>query len=461
MRRELFIATALLTLCLQFGAVRGQTGTTYTLHVGAWGDDASIGNSGVGVEIRTHSYPIPSSDTDHAFWVGNNLANGGFIQFGYELQKSRYCLYGHRVGDHTSCNGSYDNIANGDARWFWQYWPNVTVLDFYFGIGAVNSAGPDGTWHTYQILPATRGWSFVLDGKTVANMNVFQSTNSNDRVYVNAEEVTSSPSSSGDLGPVEFRNLAYYNQSWSEVKSLMAQTDCVAVTGEVTPNCGINIPYGITVLGPNHILAGSGQQLRKSRELLWGVLYSGTILITRPAPPYCAYHYELAFNATHSEEITGSLSSDGPVNFYVMTDSFFQTGQRNGYKGCVITDTSNGLLFSRVGVTSLSVDFTVNDPGTYHFYLQNMNTNATANVKYSFSVAASNTTSATFQGWTGDITSAPPRVTLTTNSPKPMQTIWAVNNSQSYVALAVTVIAIIVVGGIIMKRRGHRSSAGS
>jgi hypothetical protein len=125
------------------------------------------------------------------------------------------------------------------------------------------------------------------------------------------------------------------------------------------------------------------------------LLYSGSILIRRPASPYCDYHYTLPFVATHSEEITGSLSSDGPVNFYVMTDSFFQTGQRNGYRGCVIPESSNGLLFSRVGVTSLSVDFTVNNPGTYHFYLQNMNTNATANVKYSFSVAGGNTTSVT------------------------------------------------------------------
>ena len=125
------------------------------------------------------------------------------------------------------------------------------------------------------------------------------------------------------------------------------------------------------------------------------LLYSGSILIRRPASPYCDYHFTLPFVATQSEEITGSLSSDEPVNFYVMTDSFFQAGQRNGYRGCVITDTSNGLLFSRVGVTSLSVGFTVNDPGTYHFYLQNMNTNATANVKYSFAVAGSNTASVT------------------------------------------------------------------
>jgi hypothetical protein len=125
------------------------------------------------------------------------------------------------------------------------------------------------------------------------------------------------------------------------------------------------------------------------------LLYSGSILIRRPASPYSDYHYTLPFVATQSEEITGSLSSDGPVNFYVMADSFFQTGQRNGYRSCVITDSSNGLLFSRVGVTSLSVDFTVNNPGTYHFYLQNVNTNATATVKYSFSVAGSNTTSVT------------------------------------------------------------------
>ena len=231
MRKAILFVIALLVLCLQSEVVHGATGTVYSLHVSAWGDNSSIGNSGVGAEIRTYSYAIPSSEkAHHSFWVGDNLANGGFIQFGYELLKAgRYCLYGEAVIDHIICKGSYDSIANGDARWFWQYWPNGSVVDFYSGIGTANSAGPDGAWHTYQIMPnIAGGWSFVFDGKTVANMNVFQWTNSKDRVYVAAEEVTESSSASGSLGPVEFRNLTYYNQNWSQVKYLTAGSDCVA-----------------------------------------------------------------------------------------------------------------------------------------------------------------------------------------------------------------------------------------
>src|SRR5208282_1890158 len=126
--------------------------TSYDLLVTAWGDNGAIGNSGVGVEILTRSYAIPSSDNDHAFWVGDNLANGGFIQFGYALQQTNYyCLYGRVVGGYSTCSGSTDYITNGNARWFWEYFPNIYVADYYYGTGVSNLA--DGTWHTYQILP--------------------------------------------------------------------------------------------------------------------------------------------------------------------------------------------------------------------------------------------------------------------------------------------------------------------
>lgn len=237
----------------------------YALQVGASGDDASRGSSGIATRIRTRVYSV-SADYGNSFWVGETLQNGGFIQFGYQLSSpGYYCLYGETVGAQTICYGSADTIGYNDARWFWQYWPNPYVIDFYSGIGPANSAGPDGSWHLYQILPnEANGWTFVLDGNAVSNMNNFQWAPSRDPLFVVAEEVTSRASASGRLGPVEFKDISYSKQDgWHQVDSLHAISTCVGA------NSGCSIPYGLKVLGSDHIIAGTGEQPRENGELLW------------------------------------------------------------------------------------------------------------------------------------------------------------------------------------------------
>ncbi len=239
--------------------------TPYAMQVGALGDDASRGSSGIATRIRTRVYSV-SADYANSFWVGETLQNGGFIQFGYELSSpGYYCLYGETVGTQTICNGAADTIGYNDARWFWQYWPNPSVIDFYSGIGPSNSAGPDGSWHLYQILPnEENGWIFVLDGNAVSTINNFQWAPSRDPLFVVAEEVTSRASASGRLGPVEFRDLSYSKQDgWHQVESLQAISTCV----EADSSC--SIPYGLKVLGSDHIIAGTGEQPRENGQLLW------------------------------------------------------------------------------------------------------------------------------------------------------------------------------------------------
>ena len=237
----------------------------YALQIGAYGDDASRGSSGIATRIRTRVYSV-SVDYGNSFWVGEMLQSGGFIQFGYQLSSpGYYCLYGETVGTQTICYGSADTIGHDDARWFWQYWPNPGIIDFYSAIGPASSAGPDGSWHLYQILPnAANGWTFDLDGNTVSAINNFQWAPSRDPLLVVAEEVTSRASASGKLGPVEFRDLSYSKQDgWHQVESLQAISTCIGAD----PNC--SVPYGLKVLGSDHIIAGTGEQPRENGELLW------------------------------------------------------------------------------------------------------------------------------------------------------------------------------------------------
>ena len=243
----------------------------YGIQVGAYGDDASKGNMGVGAEIRTSIAPPVGQDMADSFWVGDNLQNGAFIQFGYALSRpGYYCLYGETTGDQGRCLGSVEQLGFGDVRWFWEYWPNPTIMDFYYAVGPANSTGPDGSWHLYQVSPdPVNGWRFILDGHAVWNFTIFQAVKSRDPAYMVAEEITGGPSTSGSLGPVEFRNLQYRNNSrtWTRVTSLRAISRC----GNTNSNCGLSIPYGVTALGPNDIIAGTGEQLTQTGVVLWSV----------------------------------------------------------------------------------------------------------------------------------------------------------------------------------------------
>jgi len=235
----------------------------FNLQVGATAESASLGNIGIRADIRTHIYGVMKPDLADAFWVGNNLENGSFIQFGFILQPGSYCLAGKITGDHVDCRSKYELIGGSDARWFWEYWPNASNPDFYFGTGGNNSAGQEGSWHNYEIEPdAENGWAFILDGHQVGNFSV-QSTPSKDPAYMVAEKVTLSLAP-GSLGPVEFRNLDYLKlDGWHNSTALYALVGC-----GVNPVCITN-PYGISLEGANQIIAGSGLAQPQDRDLLW------------------------------------------------------------------------------------------------------------------------------------------------------------------------------------------------
>jgi len=236
--------------------VKADSGNSF--QIGAYADGGSQGNFGVQVEIRTHIYSSNPGDFDY-FWVGDDLANGGFIQFGYSFSPGRYCLQGEIVaGTVATCPGGSANIGLSDARWQWEYWPNENGDTNYLGIGPSNSAGSNGTWHSYSILPNTNdGWDFVLDGQRVASVS-FTPSQSINAAYFVAEKVTSSNPET--LGPVEFRNLAYLTSNgWQTAIQLYTVYDCGLST-----ICEVFNPYGLSLLGPNDVIAGFGLPVPKA-----------------------------------------------------------------------------------------------------------------------------------------------------------------------------------------------------
>jgi hypothetical protein len=234
-----------------------------SLQAGARGDDASTGNMGVRAEIRTHLYRAGPGEFDY-FWVGTVLQNGAFIQFGYAFEPGYFCLEGALVNGNFQCDGSFALLSDLDARWQWQYWPNIYGTDFYYEIGPLNSAGTNGTWHQYSITSGTSGnLSFVLDRQQVASVG-FRLQPSKEPPMLVAEKVTTSNEVSS-LGPVEFENLSYSKgNDWRAVDSLVSLNGCGIDRG-----CSTSNPYGVSPEGPNHIIAGSGGAILKSGQLLW------------------------------------------------------------------------------------------------------------------------------------------------------------------------------------------------
>ena len=286
--------------------------TGHHVQIGAWGNQDSVGNEGVQVEILTNSYNASGQD---AFWVGDVVSNGAFVQYGYSILPSGYyCLSGHVIDNGTSCTGIADNVGFSDARWFWEYFPNMqTVSDWYYGFGSANSAGINDTWHLYTILPSASGdWSFELDGLTVYSTN-FPSATSSAAAHVVAEKAAGSYLT--QLGPVEFRNLAYLGNDtlWHGTSSLNPIDGCGY--GDSMP-CNMIIPYGVAAVRANDIVAGSNVSAPVFDQPIWVRQSSCSMYATLTA---AADVGTAPLNVTFKESVAAS-------NGNVSTDWWFGDG---------------------------------------------------------------------------------------------------------------------------------------
>jgi len=327
------LTIVMMVLILTTSRTAATAQTQKSVQVGVWGDDASRGNLGVRVEIRTHSYEAHPTVLDY-FWVGNNLENGAFIQFGYGLEPGYYCLKGSFVGGNADCEGIHELVEGSDARWQWQYWPDLRRRDFYYEIGPSRSAGMNGTWHLYSILPNAEGeWDLILDNERVANV-AFHSVRSNDPAYIVAEKGYSLELA-GNLGPAEFRNLGYLKEDgWHTSESLVALRACT-----VSAICGSHFPYGVAVTAPGQIIAGSSIEGVPNGELVWtsgfftlnvdvgsgNGFYVGSVMGARPfessasveIPRNMFAHVSLLSSKTPTPGVLGMLGAEDEFHAWV------------------------------------------------------------------------------------------------------------------------------------------------
>jgi hypothetical protein len=314
------MAVLVVTLGLLAQAGGAYSQNQSSIQVGAWGDDASRGNMGVRVEIQTHTYDGYPGVLDY-FWVGDNLADGAFFQFGYAIQPGYYCLKGEQINGKFSCLSTSEQIMDSDVRWLWQYWPNQYRKDFYYEIGPAGSAGVNSTWHLYSITPnSTNGWAFEIDDRVVAHADS-PLASSTDPAFIVAEK-TSPSELRGQLGPVEFRNLAYLrSDGWHPASSFVALVNCGDGSTCLESTIGVAAP------APNHIIVGSGVSKHADGELLWTIGFVNLDVIVHPETQF------YVTTLSHTQLFTGNASVRVPEGMFAYVSLLAPATRAKGFLG--------------------------------------------------------------------------------------------------------------------------------
>lgn len=259
-------ALALALLLLMAGAVQAE----YWFQTGARATGNTDHNNGASVQIQTIA-PQSVTSGSVAFWVGETLSNGAFIQMGYSVSNQTGNLSTNCTP--SGCAGSVF-IKAGDAEWFYEYFNPGSNSTFYGKTGPDGSAGLNGTFHTYSFYSLASTWYFLFDNRTVGSVNLGAS-DSGPYQPIAIGEIANTSSAKTYMKNVNFANLsAYKYQMWLPVQSAYG-----TVNYGVGSKTNIANPYGVQELGTrtNYFAVGSGLPTSNNNTKLWSLGYRLTV----------------------------------------------------------------------------------------------------------------------------------------------------------------------------------------
>lgn len=258
-----------LFVVFSLAAIANMANANYWFQFGARGGPTSEFNSGASLTIQTIA-PQAVSTGAPAFWVGEDLANGAFIQVGYLVVNQTasypsYCSLG------LGCT-QYENINAGQAEWFYEYFPaNYQGSAFLGAIGPAGSVGTNGTMNTYGFYANGTEWKVLFDGKAVGNVNLGAAT-SGPHSPVSFGELANATNNGSVVRPVVMSNLSVYNgASFTPVTSAYSYRGF----GDGSQQ-GVIVPYGVQELEDrvNYFAIGSGLAMPVNGTQLWGAGYN-------------------------------------------------------------------------------------------------------------------------------------------------------------------------------------------
>ncbi len=386
-------------------------GAQYWFQSGARGGQSSQFNSGASVTIQTFIDNNTGSGSI-AFWVGEDLQNGAFLQTGYviENQSGRYPTY----CDMNGCS-QYEYISAGAPEWFYEYFPPGNSNNFLGAVGPNDSAGANGTFHTYGFHSQGSNWTFTFDGANLGKINLGANTSGYNDV-VAFGEVANTSGTNTYVSPVKFYNLSIYRFG----NIIPAPTGFSYIGYGVGSQSLLSNPYGVEEIGSraNAFEVGSGLQEPRNDYPLWQSSFSLSVQ---------SKYGNVSGNGLYIASRTVSINAPSYVYFANNTREAFTgwTGSGAGsYTGIAnstvvlmygnISETANWQLQYLVNVTSLHS--TVHGNGWYP-------ANAIAYYTSSQNVTyESNRSRFVFDGWFNGTTNQSGKVKVT--KPQQISAIW-------------------------------------
>ena len=239
----------------------------YWYQFGARGGTIAAYNNGAGVTIQTVT-PQASQSGSIAYWVGETLSNGAFLQAGYviENQSGEYPSECDLSGCHN-----YEAIDAGTAQWFYEYFPSGYGAGFLGQIGSQGSAGANGTFHRYSFYSQGDNWYFTVDGNVVGNVTLGASS-SGSYAPVAFGELANTTGVASNLPEVLLENLSYYKNG----ASIPVQQALSYIGYGVGSRTNLRDPYGVEELSNkvNYFVVGSGVQQTPNNTVLWNLGYT-------------------------------------------------------------------------------------------------------------------------------------------------------------------------------------------
>lgn len=239
----------------------------YWFQFGAKAGSDSWNNNGASAQIQTVVTPNLSSGS-LAFWVGENLQNGAFIQIGYIVEnKSGYYPSLCTI---SACTG-YQNLSSSQAEWFYEYFPaGISTTTFLGRIGPAGSAGSNYTFNNYGFYSSGNKWYFLFNNAVIGSADMGTNT-------------------SGFNGPIAFGELANASYPANIRKAILANLS-VYKNGRFIPASNgyssigygagssktIKNPYGVQELDNriNYFAAGSNITQLANGAQLWSSGYT-------------------------------------------------------------------------------------------------------------------------------------------------------------------------------------------
>ncbi|MDE1851418.1 MAG: hypothetical protein KGH69_01875 [Candidatus Micrarchaeota archaeon] len=264
------LRTALLAIAL-VSVLSGAANAGYWFQYGIRGGYQSSFNNGVSASIQTIAQPQLDRGSS-AFWIGESLSNGAFIQMGYltENQTALYPLHCNLNG----C-GDYKMLKKGVPTWFYEYFPAGYNGGFLGEVGENGSAGINGTFNTYDFHSNGTTWYFMLNGNVVGSVDLGTGTSGqNDSIAFG--EVANTTNNQEQVNPVIFANVSIYKDG-SKVLMPFGYSYIGYGVGSSTalPN-----PYGLKELDSrvNYFAVGSGLPQPDNGKTLWTTGYTLSLM---------------------------------------------------------------------------------------------------------------------------------------------------------------------------------------